>query len=85
MSTPLGAQPQPPMFEAGRFTTPWGGWFSIAHLILIAASTSGTTAQRPTKNQWVGKPYFDTTLGKPIWLLTIGPPAVWVDATGTPV
>jgi hypothetical protein len=28
-------------------------------------------------------PYFDTTLGYPIWLESVNPD-VWVDATGTP-
>ncbi len=28
---------------------------------------SGVTASRPSSGNWVGRQYFDTTLGKPIW------------------
>jgi hypothetical protein len=43
-------------------------------------STQGTTASRPT-DATVGFTYYDTTLGKPVWLKTA--PSTWVDATGT--
>lgn len=83
MSSPLGALPRPPMQDTpGHFTTEWAGWLTIVQMILQAASTAGTTAQRPTKNQFQGMPYFDTTLGKPVWLKTPGNAPVWVDATG---
>lgn len=45
--------------------------------------SSGATASRPTPT-YIGQPYFDTTLGKPIWAKTITPVA-WVDSTGTAV
>lgn len=90
MTTPLGGLPMLPMTEQGfpglpRFTTPWAGWFSTVQGILQDVSSSGTTAQRPTANQYVSKHYFDTTLGKPIWLKTPGTSPVWVDATGAVV
>lgn len=51
----------------------------------IAIPLSGTTANRPLDNIQsplpVGKSYFDTTLGYPIWW----DGADWVDATGTVV
>jgi hypothetical protein len=87
MSTPLGGLPQLPFWNRGneyRFAPQWAGWLSTAQNILTAASTAGTTAQRPTMNQFQGMPYFDTTLGKPIWLKTPGAVPVWVDATGAP-
>lgn len=62
----------------------WAGWFSVAHSILQDVSNAGPTTNRPTTVMYVGKTYFDTTLGKPIWLKS-GPPAVWVDATGAAV
>jgi hypothetical protein len=43
-------------------------------------TTTGTTAQRPA-SATTGKPYVDTTLGKPIWKLG----ANWIDATGAVV
>lgn len=42
-------------------------------------TSSGTTANRPTVNLYVGRVYFDTTLGLPIWYSG----TQWVDATGT--
>jgi len=64
----------------------WPPFFSTVFAILNSATRSGTTAERPTDNdfRWLWMPYGDTTLGKPIWLKSIGPD-VWVDATGTPV
>lgn len=43
------------------------------------AAASGTTAARPT-DAIVGFPYFDTTLGKPVYLKVA--PSTWVDAAG---
>ena len=62
---------------------PWATWFNQAYNILFAAQQSGTTANRPTKNLWPGRTYYDTTLAIPIWYDAAG--GVWIDATGTPV
>lgn len=85
MSSPLGGLPRLPMIIGQFMTAAWAGWFSTAQNILTACSTAGITTSRPTKNQYQGMPYFDTTLGKPVWLKTPGTSPVWVDATGTPV
>lgn len=61
----------------------WMSWIGKIRLYAGSVSESGTTAQRPTSNLWVGRMFFDTTLGKPIWLKTTAP--VWVDATGATV
>jgi hypothetical protein len=45
---------------------------------------SGGTGARPTMNLQVGLRFFDTTLGKPIFLKSVSP-VVWVDATGAAV
>ena len=50
--------------------------------VLAIAPLSDTTANRPI-DFIVGQQYFDTTLGKPIWLKTS--PSVWVDSTGLAV
>lgn len=66
------------------WTQPWGNWMTRTWQIVSAAEQSGTTAQRPTTNLWVGRPYFDTSLGangKPIWVDKTG--AAWVLADGT--
>jgi hypothetical protein len=44
---------------------------------------SGDTGSRPA-DPAVGVSYFDTTVGKPIWVQSLSP-VVWVDATGTVV
>lgn len=71
-----------------QWPKPWGNWLSLAQNILFATSQSGTTAKRPTENLYIGRVYFDTTLGYPIWCSAFAAgasPATWVDATGTPV
>ena len=57
----------------------WVRWVSKAGRTLNHLTSSGTTANRPTKGLYVGRTYFDTTLGQPIWYDGSG----WVDATGT--
>lgn len=44
----------------------------------------GTTAQRPASPSQ-GQPYFDLTLGLPVWCKQNSPSIVWVDAAGVPV
>lgn len=61
--------------------TAWAEWFNQVYTVCFALQQSGVTAKRPTTNLWTGRPYFDTTLGKPIWYKTAG----WVDATGASV
>ncbi len=56
-------------------------WRSRVSSLLTRMTQSGTTAQRPTAGLWVGREYFDTTLGKPVWYDGSG----WVDATGATV
>mgnify|MGYP003394103925 CR=1 FL=1 len=63
----------------GNFDLPTLEWFKNAFIILFDAQNSGTTAQRPTQNLYVGKTYFDTTLGIPIWYSG----AIWVKSDGT--
>lgn len=58
----------------------WRAWFSEVFAVCFAAGQSGTTANRPTEGLWVGRPYFDTTLGYPIWYSG----TQWIDATGSP-
>ena len=58
----------------------WANFFSAVFNILSALVLSGTTANRPTKFLWTGRPYFDTTLAIPIWYSG----AAWIKADGTP-
>jgi hypothetical protein len=63
-------------------------WLSGASQILQASTQSGPTANRPTATstpkRWVGMAFYDSTLGKPVFLKSVGPD-VWVDATGASV
>lgn len=66
----------------GRVSVPWSQWFARVHRIVSAVQSSGTTANRPTTVLWIGRTYFDTTLGKPVWVKAVQP-TVWVDGVGT--
>ena len=63
-------------------------WLQFFHLLqqqAFNATLSGTTAQRPNSDfegRWIGMCYFDSTLGKPVFLKSVGPD-VWVDGVGT--
>lgn len=77
-----------PLDESGNWRTSWLQWLSRTHRAVLSIQRSGTTAQRPTELLWIGLYYFDTTLGKPIWIKAVPAkptPAVWVDATGAVV
>lgn len=67
--------------KAGRT---WLQWFSRVQDIVISIQQSGASSDRPNKILWVGRTYFDTTLGKPIWLKSVRPD-IWVDASGATV
>ena len=75
---------QKPPLSDDKFLTPlWSEWFDRLFKVTLAVDTSGTTANRPVKDLFVGRYYFDTTLNKPIWIKTYtAGAAVWVDATG---
>lgn len=62
----------------------WVIWFEKVRSRASAISESGTTANRPNKGLWVGRPYFDTDLGYIIHLKSVNP-SVWVNGAGTTV
>lgn len=66
--------------ESGeRVTRTWMQFVQQVAALLTGMSESGVTADRPTSGLWVGRVYFDTTLGQPIWY----DGTEWVDATGS--
>lgn len=69
---------------AGVASRPWLEWFNLAHQTITAARQSGPTASRPASLVWIGRQYFDTTIGKPVYVKSVKP-IVWVDAAGTVV
>lgn len=64
-----------------RFSRPWIQWIDIVDRTVNSLRESGPTANRPTMRLWIGRRYFDMTLGKPVWY----DGSQWVDATGTGV
>ena len=64
----------------------WAAFFNGVQQIAYGSTRNGPTASRPTStaSRWIGMPYFDTDLGKPVFLKTAST-NVWVDGAGTPV
>jgi hypothetical protein len=60
-------------------------WYGAIGRLCNAITGYGTTANRPVKGLYIGRPYFDTSLaagnGKPIFYNG----TAWVDAAGTAV
>lgn len=79
---------KPPVLEKfnqdGSLSQGWQQWMEDVRNKASTAGESGTTANRPTTGLFVGRRFFDSTLGHPIYLKTISP-VVWVDGTGTVV
>ena len=71
--------------EAGNLTVPWANWIQRTHNNARTLQESGVTADRPDKLLWIGRFFFDTTLGKPIWVKQVTPAIIWCDATGAAV
>ena len=54
-------------------------WYGAVGRLCNALTGQGTTANRPTVGLYIGRPYFDTTIGKPIFYTG----TAWVLADGT--
>ena len=72
-----------------RFTTIGVQWLTLLKNSNNSHTGYGTTAKRPTIAQnpslEIGSMYFDTTLGKPVWIKTLASSITWVDGAGTSV
>lgn len=71
--------------KGGWMQAVWRGWFTALYALVKPLGGNGTTANRPTTGLYVGLQYFDATLGLPVFVRTIGPPAVWVNGAGAVV
>lgn len=67
--------------SSGNITAPWQIYFSQVFKAITALESSGTTAQRPVKGLFVGRQYFDTSLGYVIHYNGIN----WVNSAGSVV
>lgn len=87
---PLNPVPSSPIIvDDKRTLVPvYQAFFSSIHDWLGPIGSSGTTANRPMASSlnplYIGQMYFDTTLGKPVFVLSLNP-TVWVDASGAVV
>ena len=73
-----------PMAVEGELPSEWVKWLTQLEEIVNSAQGTGATSQRPGLAPYVGYPFFDTTLGKPIWAKTVGATSTsWVFADGT--
>lgn len=87
---PINRIPSTPFIsdEKGRLTPLYEALMSSIDYWLSPVGSSGATANRPlgstARPLYVGQPYFDTSLGKPIWVKSMNP-TVWVDATGASI
>ena len=52
---------------SNRVTTVWQQWFDRSQSVLEAVTSSGKTADRPTKNLYLGQQYFDTDLNVEVY------------------
>ncbi len=84
---PINPIPTDPVIvdQNRRLTQVYQAFLSSVHDWLGPVGMSGSTADRPLNSSrnplYVGQQYFDTTLGKPVFVLQLNP-TVWVDATG---
>lgn len=81
--------PRGPIVDAsGSLNPAWAVWLSRVGGSANAVRESGPSANRPTDGLWIGRPYFDTTLGYEINVKSVPPrpaPAVWVNGDGVVV
>ena len=61
----------------------WGSYLSTMQLIAYDSTRSGSTSVRPPSSmlRWAGMPFFDQTLGQPVFLKHASS-NVWVTADG---
>lgn len=70
----------------GTPTPVWQSWFNSIYTWCVGNGESGTTGQRPTgQSLFIGRPYFDTTLGYMVWVKQVSPSVIWVNGSGTSV
>jgi hypothetical protein len=70
-----------PIAGAEKVTGSWLTWFSRVNAFVNAGQQSGPTAERPTTLVWIGRQYYDTDLGYPVYVHSVAP-IVWHDGAG---
>ena len=73
-----------PLDAYGNMSEDWSRWFNKLWSFASALDEHGITANRPTKNLYIGRQWFDDTLGYPIYIKSVtAGVATWVNGTGT--
>src|SRR3990172_8507667 len=67
----------------GKVSPGWTEYISNEHRILSAEVESGTTAQRPTKNLWLRRSFYDETLNQIVIITSLSPVTWTALATGS--
>lgn len=84
MRSKLTAPLQTPIVNShGDMTRAWVEFMAGVAEVVNRQQRSGTTADRPIRDLAPGDPYFDVTLGKPIYVNTAA--NGWVDSAGSAV
>jgi hypothetical protein len=73
-----------PIAGSEKATGSWLQWFTRVNAFVNAGQQSGPTADRPTTLLWIGRTYYDTTLGYPVYVHSVGP-VVWHNGAGAVV
>ena len=81
MANLINQPPNTPTDDGTQITSGWAQFFNAVFTLLSGLTSSGTTANRPTKNLFLGRTYFDSTLNRPIWYTGTN----WIRADGTVV
>jgi hypothetical protein len=86
VADPIVRPTSAPTDENGVITPGWTAWLNWVHQLVSACRQSGVTANRPTSGLWIGRMYYDTTLGYPVWVhsITAGV-VVWHNGAGAAV
>ena len=71
--------------KSGALTPVWFAWFNSVFTWCQGMGQSGATAARPTKGLFIGRDYFDTTLGYKVTVKAVSPSVVWVNGAGAVV
>ena len=75
-------KPQTPLVDA---RSDYEAYFTVVGQVSFNGTRSGPTASRPTSTmpgRWSGMPYFDTDLGKMVFLQSVNPD-VWITWSGS--
>jgi hypothetical protein len=68
-----------------KVTGVWLNFFNQIFKFINASTQYGPTAQRPTTGLWIGRFYYDTTLGYGVRVHQVNPTVIWHNEAGATV